>query len=443
LLGPNPFRAHDAIGAAGSNFLTWSCLHHLAEEYGPLFRPTPELDERRVTGQAWYPLDHFRPLIDWPMDAAEEENFANWIQGALFQMASLILHEKRGQPACVNAIGELCAQFRRGILALIRGVGAEAAIRRVEAYHKLHPQAAEGCWYPEVFDEIDGPEWQQLYVNAEHDGKVGVITVGRESYNHDVDAELNRAIDWLKAAGIDKVIVSGDFHLATQMIGADTSEFFPALFDFDEGRRVAATWSATARRLHDEFRVSVGFAGGKRCLGGSLELLMHCHYLVAVQTTILGMPEVTLPVVPGMEGCHWPFRKAAPAAWPKLVNLLLGGESVEGKQAVGWLVDYSGSMQDSLKTAWKLASGQAAGLPKRKLEEAALEGIPSETGLTACDNPATEAARRAIMEAIRKSCGVPLSEALEVQAKQAAAFVVTSFCKDGAIGTAQAKTMMV
>jgi len=37
LLGPNPFRAHDAIGAQGANFLTWSCLHHLSKVYGELF----------------------------------------------------------------------------------------------------------------------------------------------------------------------------------------------------------------------------------------------------------------------------------------------------------------------------------------------------------------------------------------------------------------------
>ncbi|UCH85410.1 MAG: hypothetical protein JSW50_06905, partial [Candidatus Latescibacterota bacterium] len=33
LVGPNPFRAHDAIGAKGANFLTWSCLHHLGQHY--------------------------------------------------------------------------------------------------------------------------------------------------------------------------------------------------------------------------------------------------------------------------------------------------------------------------------------------------------------------------------------------------------------------------
>jgi hypothetical protein len=44
-------------GAKGSNFLTWACLHHLAEQYGALFRPTPDLEERRLTGQNWYPLN--------------------------------------------------------------------------------------------------------------------------------------------------------------------------------------------------------------------------------------------------------------------------------------------------------------------------------------------------------------------------------------------------
>ena len=442
-IGPNPFRAHDVIGAKGADFLTWSCLHHLGEKYGALFTPTPELDERKETGQNWYPLNHFRPLVNWPMDDEAQEEFTSWIQGALFQMASLLLHEQRGHLSHINAIGELCAQFRRGILAMIRGVGAEAAIKRVEAYHRLHPEAASSCWYPAVFEGLGSPEWQQLYVNAEHEGKVGVITISRETYSGDVDVELNRAIDWLKAEGVSSVIVTGDFHLATQMLGADTSEFYPALDDVEAGRRVAATWSATGRRLYDEFKVSVGFAGGKRCLGGFLELLMHCHYLVAVEDTVLGMPEVTLPVVPGMEGCHWPFRKADRAQWPKLVRMLLTGAPVKAKDAVDWLIDYSGPMQESLAMVWSLASGGASGVPMRELDEGILQGIPVDVGVSVSDSPATEAAKTAIMHSIKDSCGVALSEALDVQAKHSADFTVTSFCREGSIGAEYLKTMMV
>ena len=86
--------------------------------------------------------------------------------------------------------------------------------------------AGEGALIPgDGLERLGEPEWQQLYVNAEHDGQVGVISLSRESYNSDVDIELNRAIDWLKAAKIDRVILSSDFHLSTQMVGADTSEF--------------------------------------------------------------------------------------------------------------------------------------------------------------------------------------------------------------------------
>jgi enoyl-CoA hydratase/carnithine racemase/3-hydroxyacyl-CoA dehydrogenase len=442
-IGANPFRAHDVIGAKGANFLTWSCLHHLAEKYGALFKPTPELCERQMTGQNWYPPNHFRPLVNWSMDTEGEDEFTTWIQGALYQMTSLMLHEQRAHLSHINAMGELCAQFRRGILAMIRSVGAERAIKRVEAYHRLHPEAATSCWYPTVFEQLEIPEWQQLYVNAEHDGNVGVITISRETYNSDVDTELNRAIDWLKAETIAKVIVTGDFHLATQMGGADTSEFFSALDDVQQGRRLAAAWSATARRFFGEFKVSVGFVNGKRCLGSSLELLMHCHYLVAVENALLGMPEVTLPVVPGMEGCHWPFRKVHRDQWPKLVGLLLTGTSVTAKDAVGWLIDYAGPMQASLQMVWRLASCGAAGVTMRKLDEGVLKIVSPEADVPVSDNPATQAARKAIVDSIRDSCGTALSQAIDVQAKHNADFIVTSFCRKGSIGTEHRKTMIV
>ncbi len=442
LLGPNPFRAHDAIGAKGANFLTWSCLHHLAQQYGELFQPTIDLEERRVNGQDWYPLNHLRPIVNWSMPPAEEEEFRSWIMGPLFQMAALMLHEERGHLSHINAIGELCAQFRRGILAEIRQVGADAAIKRVEAYHRLHPAAAKS-WYPAAFEKLNSPEWQQLYVNAEHDGNVGVITISRESYNDDVDKELNRAIDWLKSEKIARVIVTGDFHLATQMVGADTNEFFNALDSAEEGKQLSIRWSRTARRLYHEFNVSVGFINGKRCLGGFLELLIHCHYLISVDSAYVGMPEVTLPVVPGMEGCHWPFRKTTPEHWPKLLNVLLGGNTQKAGNTVGWLVDYAGTTEDALQVAWKVATDGNHGLKPRKVVEQGLTGMPREIRLPAPESPETEAARKAILDTIHSSCGGGLNEALEIQARHSANFMVTLPCKHGRIGQEYSKIMAV
>lgn len=444
LLGPNPFRAHDAIGAKGANFLTWSCLHHLSAHYGDVFTPTDALVERKDTGQNWYPPDHFRPVVNWSLDEAGDAEFETWVLGPLFQMTSLLLHERRSHPAHLNAIGELCAQFRRGALAVIRSAGTERVLATVARYHERHPAAAGAAWYPDVFERLDGAEWQQLYVNAEHDGTVGVVTISRESYNADVDAELNRALDWLQAAGIEQLILTGDFHLSTQMVGADTTDFFPALREVEEGVRIASEWSRTARRLAQDFALSVGVVAGKRALGGMLELVTHCRYVVADEGARLGMPEVTLPVVPGMEGCHWPFRRVRAEDWPKLLTLLLTGRPVAAPDAVGWLVDYAGPLDEVLGTAWRIATGGDHGVAERPLAEDALTGVPSEvSGLPAAETPMMEAGRVAIVRCIQDACAAPLAESLMIQARHSAEFMRSSACRDGVVGSEYARTILV
>lgn len=439
LVGPNPLRAHDAIGP-GASFLTWSCLHHLSKTYGEVFEPTPELVRRKVSMEAWYSSN--RPVVDWDMD--DEDAFKAWILGPLFQMTSLMLHENRAHLAHMNAIGELCAQFTNGILAQIRGFGADNVIGTVEAYHRLHPEAAGGCWYPDVFSRMDSPEWQQLYVNAEHDGKFGVITISRESLNWDVVNELDRAIDWLKAEGIDRVILTGDFHMSTQMVGADTTEFFPALSDENAGFSVAKGWSEVARRLNDDFEISVGFVNGKRCLGGMFELMMHCHYLVSVDSAQFGMPEVTLPVVPGMEGCHWLLRKVDAVSRSEVVKLLLTGKAVKATDGVGWLIDYAGNLEEALKTAAALVSGdEVQGIRRRNVDAGSIDVSLDVPGLKPTGNPLLEGGRKAIMDCIKASCSVPLGQALEVQARHSAGFMLTKFCQKGQIGANSKKIMNV
>ncbi|HEY6865906.1 MAG TPA: hypothetical protein VI792_01545 [Candidatus Eisenbacteria bacterium] len=439
LVGPNPFRAHDAIGAKGADFLTWSCLHHLGAAYGELFTPTPELVERKETGQNWYPPDHFRPLVDWTLSRAELDAFEIRILGPIFQMTALMLHEQRAHLAHLNAIGELCAQFRTGVIAMLRQAGPEKAVRTVEAYHRLHPAAAKRSWHPEALAEMSAPAWQQLYVNAEHDGSVGVVTLSRESYGWEVDRELNRALDWLEAAGIRRVIVSGDFHLSTQMVGADIAEFFDTLDSVEAGLAITNGWSRTARRLWDEFDVSVAFVSGKRCLGGMLELMMHAHYLVAVDDARLGWPEVSLPVVPGMEACHWTFRRAPREAWPRLLSLLLSGEAVRAKEALGWLADAAAPLDEALATAWALANGRGA-IARRGLEKAPLAGVRSDVaGMAPADSPLTAAGRAAIATCVTESCAVDAAQALPLQARLAAEFLASQPCRDGRVGTEAAR----
>jgi enoyl-CoA hydratase/carnithine racemase len=442
LLGANPFRVHDIIGAKGSNFLTWSCLHHLAQQYGDLFKPTRLLEERKGTGQNWYPLDHFRPLVDWSLSDLEEEVFRVHILGPFFQMLSILLKENRAGLVQINAIGELCANLRQGPLAYAHRCGSNDILQTVSQYHKQYPEL-KNHWYPEVFDEMVVSEsgWQQLYVNAEHDGKIGVITIGREQYNTDVDNELNRAINWLLKEKIEKVVITTDFHLASQMLGADISEFFQALSNAEVGFSISYSWSKTARRLYDLFKVSIGFIKGKRCLGGSLELLSHCHYLVSVDEAIVGMPEVTLPVIPGMEGCHWLFRKTELKDWPNLLKLLLDGELIKAKETVPWLIDYSGSLDKVLEVIKKIL-GDETYIKQRCINSEPIKMIAEDLPLSCLTSElVNELSRKAIFDCILDSCNHSLSEALIIQSHHSANFMLTSLCHEGKIGTYLVKNM--
>lgn len=442
LIGPNPFRAHDVIGAKGSNFLTWSCLYHLGKEYGPLFTPTAELEERKESGQNWYPPDHFRPVVNRTIDEDEKKALRSIVFGALFQMTSIMLHEKRADLVLMNAIGELCAQFTRGMLATIRHTGKVEVLNTIKAYHEIFPEAAKTKWYPDVFNHLDTPEWQQLYVNAEHDGHAGVITISRESYSSDVNAELNRAIDWLKDNNIHRVILTGDFHLSTQMVGADINEFYPAIEDVSEGERIALTFSNTARRLHHEFDISIGCITGKRCMGGMLELMMHCHYVFAVKDTTLAMPEVMLPVMPGMEGCHWAMRKVKVEDRKHIIKMLLEGKSMKAIDTVGWLLDFSGTLNETLKMAWQVLQGGESSMKKRKLVDIPLCSINfEELGIAPSGDVVMEEARKAIAQSINDSCQATLAEAIHVQANHSATFMVSKPFRKGKIGTEYDKVM--
>ena len=123
--------------------------------------------------------------------------------------------------------------------------------------------------------------------------------------------------------------------------------------------------------------------------------------------------------------------------------MLLTGTPVTAKDAVGWLIDYAGPMQESLQTVWRLASCGEAAMTMRRLDEGPLQGVSPDAGVPVSDSPATQAARKAIMRIHPGLLQRSVVEALQVQAGYSAEFTVTSFCREGSIGAEHGKTMML
>ena len=145
-----------------------------------------------------------------------------------------------------------------------------------------------------------------------------------------------------------------------------------------------------------------------------------------------------------MELCHWPFRKAKSEDHSKLIKFLLEGRNISAKETTGWMVDYVGSMNETLDMAWQLVTDGKFTLPKRKLEEGVLKNLIADvSGVKNTDNSTTIAARKAILNNIKESCRVTISEALEIQARNSGNFMTSKYCQYGFVGSDYKKKMLV
>ena len=138
----------------------------------------------------------------------------------------------------------------------------------------------------------------------EQDGGILVITINRPSklnaLNRETIEELSKAFI---AADLDesvKVIIMIGFGEKAFVAGADIKEF--ADFSPKEGKHLAAQGQKilfdTVANLDTPVIAAInGFA-----LGGGLELAMAAHFRLASDNARMGLPEVSLGVIPGYGG---------------------------------------------------------------------------------------------------------------------------------------------
>jgi hypothetical protein len=111
--------------------------------------------------------------------------------------------------------------------------------------------------------------------------------------------------------------------------------------------------------------------------------------------------------------------------------MLLTGRPVKATEARGWLVDWAGPMEEALAEAWRRARGADRGSENRPVARGAVAGIADDVPwLPQADSPLMERGREAIMTCVKEACGVPVEEALSVQARLAAEFLAGPECLD-------------
>jgi len=135
-------------------------------------------------------------------------------------------------------------------------------------------------------------------------GHIREIIINRAEKLNALNSELIKELsDELKLANDDKstrvVILTGAGEKAF-VAGADISEF--AHFNSEEGTELSRKGQDLLFSAVEQMTTPVIAAINGFALGGGLELAMSCHIRVASENARVGLPEVSLGVIPGYGG---------------------------------------------------------------------------------------------------------------------------------------------
>jgi len=195
------------------------------------------------------------------------------------------------------------------------------------------------------------------YINiiSEHKNGICYLIINRSkqlnALNRITISELNKAI--VKAENdksIRCIILTGSDNKAF-VAGADIKEF--ADFDASSGERLARQGQELLFDLLEGLSTPSIAAINGFALGGGLELAMACHMRIASDNAKMGLPEVSLGVIPGYGGTQ---RLASLVGKGKAMEMITTAGMISAKDAKDWgLVNNVCAQEDLISMAEKIA----------------------------------------------------------------------------------------
>ena len=134
--------------------------------------------------------------------------------------------------------------------------------------------------------------------------RLATITINRpkklNALNRKTIEELNKVFQALEEDEKVKVIILTGSGEKAFVAGADITEF--AHFSVEEARSLAKKGQEMLFDFVENLSTPVLAAVNGFALGGGLELAMACHFRIASDNAKMGLPEVSLGVIPGYGG---------------------------------------------------------------------------------------------------------------------------------------------
>ncbi|MEN8123921.1 MAG: enoyl-CoA hydratase-related protein [Bacteroidota bacterium] len=190
---------------------------------------------------------------------------------------------------------------------------------------------------------------------VESDAYLATIFINRpkklNALNKETIAELHEAFAELDSDEDTRVIIltgSGD---KAFVAGADILEF--ADFDVDQGAALARKGQELLFDFVEKMNIPVIAAINGFALGGGLELAMASHFRVASDNAKMGLPEVSLGVIPGYGGTQ---RLPQLVGKGKAMEMIMTAGMITAEEAKNYgLVNYVIAQDELLEFCEKLA----------------------------------------------------------------------------------------
>ncbi len=198
---------------------------------------------------------------------------------------------------------------------------------------------------------------------VEQEQFIAEITINRPSklnaLNKETIKELSTALKALdKDKSIKGIILTGSGEKAF-VAGADISEF--ANFSVKKGAALAKEGQETLFSFIEEMKTPVIAAVNGFALGGGLELAMACHFRVASDNAKMGLPEVSLGVIPGYGGTQ---RLPQLIGKGRALELIMTAAMIDAPKALQYgLVNYVVTQEELLPLCKKIANKIANNSP--------------------------------------------------------------------------------
>lgn len=157
---------------------------------------------------------------------------------------------------------------------------------------------------------------------------------------------------------INAVIITGSGQKAF-VAGADIAEF--ANFSVEQGKQLSSIGHFKIFNFIENYSKPVIAAVNGFALGGGLELAMACHIRVVSDNAKMGLPEVSLGVIPGYGGTQ---RLAQLVGKGKAFEMIVTADMINAQDAFKWgLANYVTSQEELLNKCFEITAKIATKSP--------------------------------------------------------------------------------